>query len=159
MTVTIRQARDSDAQQIYDFVHELATYEREPQAVVTSPAVIAEQLADEDPPFRCLIAERDGTAVGFALYFRSYSTWTGRPGIYLEDLYVPPQLRGQGIGTALLRELARLAVDAGYTRLELSVLDWNTPASDVYRKLGATAKDDWTTYRFDGAALTALAKG
>jgi len=158
MTLCIRPARAGDARVIYDFICELATYEREPQAVATSPARLQEQLASPAPPFRCLIAERDRAAVGFALYFRSYSTWTGRPGIYLEDLYVPEHLRGQGIGTRLLRELARIALTEGCSRLELSVLDWNRPAIGVYEQLGARAMDGWTTYRFDGPALAALAE-
>ena len=158
MTLSIRPAREDDARVIYDFIRELATYEREPQAVVTSPELLQEQLTSPEPPFRCLIAERDRAVVGFALYFHSYSTWTGRPGIYLEDLYVPEHLRGQGIGTRLLRELARIALAEECTRLELSVLDWNRPAIDVYEQLGARAMDGWTTYRFDGAALAVLAE-
>jgi len=155
--VGIRFANVDDAATILRLVRELAAYEREPDAVLLTLPVLRAQLESETPPFSCLIAERDGEPVGFALFFASYSTWRGRPGIYLEDLYVTPDARGLGIGKALLRRLAVLAIERGCARVEWSVLDWNTPAIDFYRSLGATPRDAWTVYRLTGAALDELA--
>lgn len=137
----------------------LAVYEREPDAVEVDPATLAAQLEERPPPFGCLIAEDGGRPVGFALYFYNYSTWRGRRGLYLEDLFVPPEHRGRGVGRALLRELARIAVRDDCARMEWSVLDWNEPALGFYRHLGAKPQDEWTTWRLTGAALEALASG
>lgn len=159
MTLSIRFATARDAETIHRFVRELAEYEREPAAAVATVDDLRRQLQEPRPPFECLLAERaeDG-AVGFALFFHSYSTWRGRRGLYLEDLFVPPRLRGQGIGRALLVELARLAVERGCARMEWAVLDWNAPAIGFYRALGATALDQWTVYRLTDEPLARLAE-
>jgi GNAT superfamily N-acetyltransferase len=121
-----------------------------------TPSTLREQLAAERPPFECLLAERDGEALGFALFFQSYSTWTGRPGIYLEDLYVVEAERGNGTGRALLQRLAEIAVERGCGRLELAALDWNEPAIGFYRRHGAQPMSEWTVFRFAGDALRRL---
>ena len=153
MTTLLRPAGPDDAAAIHRLIVALATYEREPDAVVATPAGLREQLAAARPPFECLLAEVDGAVVGFALYFFNYSTWRGRPGLYLEDLYVQPACRGAGLGKALFRRVARVASERGCPRLEWAVLDWNTPAIDFYRSMGAAAMDDWTVYRLTGDAL------
>ena len=152
----IRWARPDDAEVIHRFVCELARFEREPDAVEVTADTYRKQLLSERPPFECLIAET-ATPVGFALFFGTYSTWRGRPGIHLEDVYVPPEHRGRGVGSALLRRLARVAVERGCGRLEWAVLDWNQPAIDFYDALGATAMAEWLTYRLEGDALRAVA--
>ena len=141
---------------IHRFIVELATYEREADAVEVTPAQLREQLSAERPPFEALIAETD-QPVGFALYLPSYSTWLGRPGLWLEDLYVTPEARGAGIGRALLTELARRAKARGCGRLEWAVLDWNTPAHAFYETLGARPVSDWTRWRLTGDGLIDLA--
>ena len=158
MALTIRFAGRDDAETILAFIRELAAYEREPQAVATSAATLALQLGSPRPPFECLLAEEGGAAQGFALYFHNYSTWRGRPGLYLEDLYVRPEHRRRGVGLALLRELARLARERGCARMEWAVLDWNQPAIDFYLKLGAVPLAEWTTFRLDGEPLRRLAE-
>lgn len=145
----IRPATPDDAETIFRFVKELATYEKAPGAVVTSAETIRAQIASKKPPFECLIAEMRAKPVGFALFFPNYSTWLGKPGIYIEDLYVPPELRRQGIGKALLQEIVRMARDRGCGRVEWSVLDWNAPAIDFYRSLGAEPLDEWTMFRLN----------
>tara|TARA_R110002096_G_scaffold42143_2_gene113504 strand:+ start:22851 stop:23345 length:495 start_codon:yes stop_codon:yes gene_type:complete len=155
--VTIRVATASDAKTIYDFIVALAIYEREPDAVETNPEVLRAQLASDAPPFECLIAERGSAPVGFALFFQSYSTWRGMPGIYLEDLFVPEAERGSGIGTMLLAKLAQLTLARNGARLEWSVLDWNQPSIDFYEHLGAEIRRDWLPCRLSGQALEALA--
>jgi GNAT superfamily N-acetyltransferase len=157
--IAIRPARPADADTLFRFIRELAEYEREPDAVQTSPVALAAQLAEEPPPFECLIAERDDAPVGFALFFHNYSTWRGRRGLYLEDLYVSPSHRGRGVGKRLLVELARVATERGCARLEWSVLDWNQPAIEFYRALGATPMDEWTVFRLTDEPLDALATG
>jgi GNAT superfamily N-acetyltransferase len=157
VTATIRPATPADAETIVRLIRGLAEFEREPDAVEATPETIAAQLASERPPFEALLAEQDGRAVGFALFFESYSTWTARPGIYLEDLFVEEDARGGGAGGALLAAVARVAIERGCGRLELAALDWNTRAIDFYRAHGAQAMDEWTVYRFSGAALEALA--
>lgn len=147
MGVSIRFATPRDADVIVQFVRALAEYEREPEAVEATPAVLRAQMESADPPFECLIAEQDGVAAGFALFFRNYSTWRGRPGLFLEDLFVTPQHRRKGIGRALLQHLAAISVERGYGRMEWSVLDWNTPAHDFYRAIGAAPMDQWTVWR------------
>ena len=160
MGISIRSANPTleDARTIHRFVCELAAYEREPDAVEATPESLLAQMRDERPPFECLIAESSSEPVGFALFFHNYSTWRGRPGLYVEDIYVPQELRGQGIGLALLRELGRLALDRGCARLELSVLDWNRPSIEFYERRGAVALDEWRAFRFDGEALERLAR-
>lgn len=159
MSVQVRDATRADVPLIRELVRALADYEREPDAVKATEADLARTLFDDGATARCVICEQDGAAVGFAVYFFNYSTWLGRNGLYLEDLFVRPQARGQGAGLALLRYLARLAVDTGCGRFEWSVLDWNQPAIDFYRAAGARAMDAWTVYRMDGQALADFARG
>ena len=155
----IRPARPSDAADIHRLVRELADYERSADQVAATEDDLRRALFGEQPAVFALIAEHDGAVAGFALWFLNYSTWTGRHGIYLEDLYVTPGLRGHGYGRALLAELARICVDCGYGRLEWSVLDWNAPAIGFYASLGAVPMDEWTVNRLTGPALLALASG
>ncbi|MDQ2879508.1 MAG: GNAT family N-acetyltransferase [Pseudomonadota bacterium] len=156
MTLTIRPANDADVATILRFVTELAVYEREPDAVVATEGLLRTALFGERSA-EAVIAEIDGAPVGMALFFHNFSTWTGWRGLYLEDLYVTPEARGTGAGTALLRHLAGIAVDRGCTRFEWSVLDWNAPAIAFYESLGAEAMDEWTVHRVSGEALTKLA--
>ncbi len=154
--IAIRPATPDDVALILGLVRELAVYEREPDAVVATEAMLHDALFERRVA-ESLIAELDGKPVGFALFFHNFSTWTGKPGIYLEDLYVTPDARGAGAGKALLRHIAGLALDRDCTRFEWSVLDWNTPAIDFYRAMGAQAMDEWTVQRVSGAALRTLA--
>jgi GNAT superfamily N-acetyltransferase len=157
MTVTVRPAIEPDTATILRFVRELAEYEREPDAVAATEEMLAHALFGPDPAAEALIAAQDGTSIGFALFFHNFSTWTGRRGLYLEDLYVTPDARGSGAGKALLAALARLAVERGCARFEWSVLDWNELAIGFYRSIGARPMDEWTVFRLDGDALAALA--
>jgi GNAT superfamily N-acetyltransferase len=161
MKLTIRAATSHDIPQILTFIRELALYEREPNSVLATEADLLRDGFGPTPRFWCVIAdiEEGGKAspAGFALYFTSYSTWLGHHGIRLEDLYVTPTKRGQGIGKALLRHLARVAVEQGCPRLEWDVLKWNTPAIDVYESLGAATQTDWSIMRLAGEALARLA--
>jgi GNAT superfamily N-acetyltransferase len=152
-------ATPDDAETIHRFIVGLAIYEREPDAVQTTPATLREQLLSERPPFECLLAEVEGEPRGFALFFHNYSTWRGRPGLYLEDLFVPEEHRGTGLGKRMLVELARLALQRGCSRLEWIVLDWNRPSIQFYEALGATVRRDWLPCRLDGDALRDLAEG
>ena len=152
----IRPATPDDAEAVYELILALAVYEREPDAVRATPESLRAQLAADAPPFECLLAEENGRAVGFALFFPTFSTWEGRPGLYLEDLFVREEARGSGTGRALLTELARIAVERGYGRLELAALDWNEPAIAFYERLGGKAMDEWTVFRFSGDALARL---
>jgi len=156
--LTIRAAQRDDVALILDFIRELAEYEKLADQAVAEPAQIAEHLFGPRPFAEVLIGEVDGEAAGFALFFHNYSTFLGKPGIYLEDLYVRPSVRGAGLGKALLGCLAELAVERGCGRLEWSVLDWNDPAIGFYRKLGANPQDEWTVFRLSGPALEELAK-
>ncbi len=158
MTAQLRPAGPDDAATIHRLIVELATYEREPDAVVATPDSLRAQLASPSPPFECLLVEEDGAVVGFALYFQNYSTWRGRPGLYLEDLYVDPARRGRGHGKRLLVRLAQIAVERGYARMEWNVLDWNEPALSFYRSLGAEPLSEWTVHRLTGPALLALSR-
>ena len=142
---------------ILELIRELAAYEREPEAVVATEALVEAALFGERPAAEAVVAYLGAEAAGFALWFQTFSTWTGRPGLWLEDLFVRPALRRRGVGTALIVHLARLCRDRGYGRFEWSVLDWNTPALDFYRALGAEALDEWTTHRLTAAALDRLA--
>jgi GNAT superfamily N-acetyltransferase len=154
----IRPATPDDAETIHELIVALATYEREPDAVQATPEMLRAQLEAERPPFECLIAEtEDGRAVGFALLFQTYSTWEGRPGLYLEDLYVLEEERGSGIGKALLLACARLATERGCARFELAALDWNAPAIGFYESLGGRRHEGWGLFRWDRDALERLA--
>ena len=153
MALSIRFAMAQDAEVIVDFVRGLALYEREPEAVEVTPETLRAQMESDDPPFECLIAEEDGVPAGFALFYRNYSTWRGRPGLFLEDLFVPEHYRRKGIASALLKRLAAIAVERGYGRIEWSVLDWNTPAHAFYRSMGAVPVDQWTIWRVSADAL------
>ena len=155
--LNIRPATAQDVPQILTFIRELALYEREPDAVLATQADLLRDGFGPTPRFRCVIAELEGTPAGFALYFTSYSTWRGHHGIRLEDLYVTPSRRGQGIGRALLTHLARIAVEQGCPRLEWDVLAWNAPAIAVYEKIGAHILTEWRIMRLAGEALEALA--
>lgn len=155
---SIRPATSADLPLIASLIRELAEYEKLSHEVRFDEAVLGEQLFGERPYAEVLIGEADGEAVGFALFFHNFSTFEGRPGIYLEDLFVRPAARGKGLGKALLVELARLAVARGCARLEWWVLDWNEPSIGFYKSLGARPMDEWTVMRVDGEALGALAE-
>jgi GNAT superfamily N-acetyltransferase len=157
MELTIRFATAADAETIVSFVRGLAEYEREPDAVELTAAQLAAELESDAALFECLIAEADGAPVGFALFFRNYSTWRGRPGLFLEDIFVPEAFRGRGVGRALMRRLAQVASERGWGRMEWSVLNWNTLAQDFYRKAGGLPLTEWTTWRIEGEALKRLA--
>ena len=157
MTLSIRAATPADISLIGQFIRDLAEYEKLGHEVRFDEAVMAQKLFGPRPYAEVLIGEIDGTPQGFALFFQNFSTFEGRPGIYLEDLFVRPDARGSGLGKALLGKLAALAVERDCARLEWSVLDWNTPAIDFYKALGARPMDEWTVYRVDGDALTGLA--
>ena len=158
MGLSIRFAAPADAELVMSFIRALAEYEREPDAVEATASGLRAQMEAPDPPFECLIAEVDGQAAGFALFFRNYSTWRGLPGLFLEDLFVAEKYRRRGIGRALLHKLAAISVERGYGRMEWSVLDWNTPAHEFYRGLGAAPMREWTTWRLSGDALTRAAR-
>ena len=153
----VREASGEDVPLILSFIRELAEYENLSHEVVATEETLRANLFGERQFAEVLIAEHDGAPAGFALFFHNFSTFLGRPGIYLEDLYVKPELRGAGIGKKLLVHLARLAKDRGCGRLEWWVLDWNAPTIGFYEKLGAVAMDDWTVYRLAGAPLDDLA--
>ncbi|WP_183095714.1 GNAT family N-acetyltransferase [Nocardioides stalactiti] len=152
----VREARVGDAADIVRLVRALADYEREPDAAVITPELVERWLFGDDAVASALVAEVDGRVVGIAVWYRSYSTWTGVPGIYLEDLFVEPDHRGAGFGRAFLVALARIALARGYQRFEWVVLDWNTPAIEFYDALGGRPMQGWTTYRVDGERLAAL---
>jgi GNAT superfamily N-acetyltransferase len=154
----IRAATVDDLPVVEQLVQELATYEREPDAVVATEQHFRDVLFGAEPKLSCLVAEHEGEVVGLAVWFVNFSTWLGRHGVYLEDLFVQPTARGRGYGKALLTELARIAVDRGYGRVEWSVLDWNTPAQDFYRGLGAVPMDGWTVWRLTGDPLARLGR-
>jgi GNAT superfamily N-acetyltransferase len=149
----IRAATRADVPVLVELICELADYERARGEVEIDEAMLERALFGPEPSAFARVATAAGAVVGMALYFRSFSTWTGLPGIYLEDLYVRPAHRGLGLGKALLASLARLALDEGCPRLEWSVLDWNEPAIAFYRSIGAVPTDEWTRYRLAGSAL------
>ncbi len=149
----IRPASQKDAETIFGFIKELAIYEKAEHEVKTTADEIRLTLFAENSTTRALIAEREGQALGFAVFFHNYSTWLGKPGIYLEDLYVSPDFRGQGIGKALLKKIAGIAVDENCGRFEWAVLDWNTPAIEFYQSVGARPLDEWIIYRLTGDSL------
>jgi GNAT superfamily N-acetyltransferase len=155
----IRPAQAADIPAIHQMIRDLAAYERRLHEVSATENDLRAALLATQPSLFAHVADDGGRAVGFALWFLSYSTWAGRHGIYLEDLYVKPEQRGQGHGRALLAELASICVERGYQRLEWSVLDWNSPALRFYESLGAVPIDEWKVHRLTGPALHALAEG
>jgi GNAT superfamily N-acetyltransferase len=156
--LNIRHANVEDCQTILGFIVELAIYEKLEHEVVATTATLEETLFGPTRYAQCIIAEYQSKPVGYALFFNNFSTFTGRPGIYLEDLYVQPKMRGKGFGKNLLAYLAKLAVNSNFTRVEWSVLDWNKPAIDFYRSIGAQPMEGWTAQRLDGDQLQAFAK-
>jgi len=156
--INIRAATSADAKLIFDLIVELAVYEKARHEVVPDENGISDSLFGPTARAKALVCEVDGRAVGYAVYFYSYSTWLGRNGIYLEDVYVSPAFRGRGAGKALLRQLAQIAAAENCGRLEWSVLDWNTPAIEFYEALGAQAQSEWIKYRISGDALRKLAE-
>lgn len=159
MSISIRPAIAADLPLIAQLIRDLAEYERLAHEVRFDDDVLAAKLFGPRPYAEVVIGEINGVAQGFALFFHNFSTFEGRPGIYLEDLFVRPEARGSGLGKALLSHLAALAVERDCARLEWSVLDWNEPAIGFYKKLGARLMDEWTVMRVDGDALTQLGAG
>lgn len=157
MTLSIRTATRADVPLIAQFIRALADYEKLLHEVRFDEAVLAEKLFGARPYAEVLIGDINGSPEGFALFFHNFSTFEGKPGIYLEDLFVTPEARGSGLGTALLAELARLAVERDCARLDWSVLDWNEPSIGFYKSLGAKALDEWTGFRLEGEPLSAMA--
>ncbi len=153
----IRPANPADVEQILDFVRRLAEYEKLAHEVVATPERIRRALFGGQRYAECVLAEADGKPAGFALFFHTFSTFLALPGIYLEDLFVLPELRGQGVGKALLKRVAAIAVERGCGRLEWAVLDWNEPAIAFYRSLGSKPMDEWTVHRITDEALASLA--
>ena len=158
MTISIRAATPADVDLIVGFICDLAEYERLRHEVRADAAILGHHLFGPNPHAEVLIGEIAGVPLGFALFFHNFSTFEGKPGIYLEDLFVAPTARGAGLGKALLARLAQLALERGCARLEWSVLDWNEPALKFYRALGAQPMDEWTVQRLDGASLERMAK-
>ena len=156
--IAIRPAISADLPLIAQFIRDLADYERLAHEVRFDEAVLGDRLFGARPYAEVLIGEIDGAPQGFALFFHNFSTFEGKPGVYLEDLFVRPEARGSGLGKALLAALARMAIERDCARLEWSVLDWNEPAISFYRSLGAASMDDWTVNRLSGHALAALAQ-
>ena len=159
MAIAIRPATEADVPGILRFIKALAAYERGLDKVTATEEGLLRDGFGPRPFYDCLIAELDGKPAGFALFFYNYSTWRGQPGIYLEDLFVEPELRGLGIGKALLERVAQVAVDKGCGRLQWQVLDWNTPAIDFYVAMGGEFMNEWRTVRLDDEALRRLARG
>ncbi len=157
MRISIRPATRDDVALILDLIRGLAEYEKLTHECVATEESLLQTLFGEHPAAEVVIAEEDGKAAGFALFFTNYSTFLARPGMYLEDIFVYPALRGRGIGLRLIQHLAQIAVARGYGRFEWSVLDWNTPAITFYRSLGAVPMDGWTVQRVSGDALLRLA--
>jgi GNAT superfamily N-acetyltransferase len=155
----LRQARPGDEDGILECIRALATYEREPEAVETTADDLRRSLFGPSPSVFAHVIDRQDRIVGIAVWFLNYSTWTGRSGLYLEDLFVYAGERGHGYGKALLQRLAQLCAERGYRRLEWSVLDWNQPAIGFYRSIGAVGMDEWTVQRLSGDALARLAAG
>ncbi|MEO0334863.1 MAG: GNAT family N-acetyltransferase [Pseudomonadota bacterium] len=154
----IRPATKEDVNEILRLIHRLADYEKEPEAVKTKTEdLIRDGFSSDNPYFKCLMAEHEGQVRGFALYFFTWSTWEGRPSLYLEDLFVEPEARGSGLGQSLLQALAKIALEQNCRRFEWSVLDWNMLARDFYHNLGAKHMEGWLPYRLEGDALRTLA--
>ena len=152
----IRQAVTADAPRILQLIKDLALYEKAPNEAIATLEQIEQTLFSDRPSAHAHVAEVDGEVVGISIWFLNYSTWLGKPGLYLEDLYVDPVHRGKGLGLALLKELATICVERGYERLQWWVLDWNEPSIEFYKSLGAEAMDEWTVYRVSGEALRKL---
>jgi GNAT superfamily N-acetyltransferase len=159
VTITIRPASCADLPLIAQFIRDLAEYEKLAHEVRFDEAVLGDRLFGARPYAEVLIGEIDGAPQGFALFFHNFSTFEGKPGVYLEDLFVRPEARGSGLGKALLKRLAAIAVERDCARLEWWVLDWNEPSIQFYKALGAKLMDEWTVMRVDGEALTELAGG
>lgn len=157
-SLIIRPAIAADVPTLLHFIKRLAAFERESDAVKTTPEDLLRDGFGEQPKFETRIAEMDGAPVGFALFFSTYSTWEGTAGIHLEDIFVEESARGQGVGEQLMQMLAAIAVERGCARLELQVLDWN-PAREFYQRLGMGHRQEWLSYRMSGEALQKLAKG
>ena len=153
----IRLAQPVDVEDIHRLIYELAVYEKAPEQMVASIDQINKSLFTENPVAFCHVAEVEGKIVGIALWFLNYSTWLGKPGIYLEDLVVQPEYRGHGIGKGFMQTLAALCVESGYERFQWWVLDWNKPSIDFYESLGAVPMDEWTVFRLSGDALKKFA--
>jgi GNAT superfamily N-acetyltransferase len=157
--ISIAPASEPDVPIILNFIRQLAEYEKLSHLVIATAGDIHEHVFGTNPVAEVLLAYWNQEPVGFALYFRNFSTFLGQPGIYLEDLFIAPEHRGKGIGKALLIRLAQIAIERGYGRLDWSVLDWNAPSIEFYRRLGAVPMDAWTGYRLSGDALSRLALG
>ena len=155
--MSIRPARVEDVEEILALIYELALYEKAPDEAKATREQIVESFFSENPKVFCDLVEVDGAIAGLAIWFLNYSTWQGKHGIYLEDLFIRPQYRGAGYGKALLQHLAAICKERGYGRFQWWVLDWNQPAIDFYKSLGAVAMDDWTVYRVSEEALINLA--
>ena len=155
-SVIIRKARSTDAHSIYDLIVELAIYEKEPNAVQTTPKIIEKQLLSPTPPFHCVVAQLHESIVGFALYFFNYSTWRGQRGIYLEDLFVQEAHRKKGIAFSLMQFLAKTAKEEDCGRIDWSVLKWNQLAIDFYKGLGSYEMSEWVGYRLEGKEIMSV---
>jgi GNAT superfamily N-acetyltransferase len=152
----IRPARQEEVGIVLQLIHDLAVYEKAPNEVEATEKELLETIFSSDPKVFCDLVEVDGEIAGMAIWFLNYSTWQGKYGIYLEDLFIKPEFRGRGYGKALLKHLAKVCDEKGYGRFQWWVLDWNTPAIEFYRSLGAVAMDEWTVYRVSGQALKDL---
>ena len=153
----IRYARKEDAPRIHQLIKDLAEYEKAPLEAKATIQQIEETIFGDNPVAFCHVAEIDGQIVGIAIWFLNYSTWLGKAGLYLEDLFVKPEFRGKGLGLELMKTLARLCVERNYERFQWWVLDWNEPSIDFYKSIGAEAMDEWTVYRLSGNALKSFA--
>lgn len=154
--IVVREAIEADAATILQFIRDLAIYEKAEHEVKTDEAMIRETIFSKNAVAKALICEQNAKAIGFAVYFYSYSTWLGKKGLYLEDLYVSPDYRGLGAGKLLFEALAKIAVENDCARFEWRVLDWNTPAIQFYEKMGAVAQSEWIGYRLEGSGLERL---
>ncbi len=152
----IRPARQEEVGVVLQLIHDLAVYEKAPNEVEATEKKLLETIFSSDPKVFCDLVEVDGEIAGMAIWFLNYSTWQGKHGIYLEDLFIKPEFRGRGYGKALLKHLAKICDEKGYGRFQWWVLDWNSPAIEFYRSLGAIAMDEWTVYRVSGQALKEL---
>lgn len=157
--INIRAAVVEDCESILHFIRELAVYEKAEHEVLATVETIRSSMFGDNSGVYGLICEYSGKPIGFSVYFFNYSTWLAKPGLYLEDLYVSSEFRGKGAGTALLKRLARIAVDKGCGRMDWVCLDWNKPSRDFYASLGAKSQDEWVGYRLDGASLVNFAEG
>ena len=155
----IREAQASDAQAIHQLIYELAVYEKAADEAIATIEDIERSLFRQNPVAYAHVAEVDGAIVGTAIWFLNYSTWLGKPGIYLEDLYVKPEFRGSGIGKGFMKRLSEICVERGYERFQWWVLDWNEPSINFYKSIGAVAMDEWTVFRLSGTALKEFAEG